>query len=98
MELPIFDDLDDLEHYLKTTTLESLLDECRARGITQKRLASMFRLPSNFLTVVKSSERKGHYFNFIGACKIACLYVLEMEERVSKERRASSETSRKRTG
>jgi hypothetical protein len=45
----------------------------------------MFRLPSNFLTVVKSSERKGHYFNFIGACKIACLYVLEMDERASKE-------------
>jgi hypothetical protein len=61
------------------------LDECRARGVTQKRLVEMFRLPPNFLTVVKSSERKGHYFNFIGACKIACLYVLEMKERAPKD-------------
>jgi hypothetical protein len=87
MEIPIFDNLDDLEQYLKATTLESLLDECRARGITQKRLATMFRLPPNFLSVVKSSERKGHYFNFIGACKIACLYVLEMSRQASKESR-----------
>ncbi len=84
MEIPTFDSLDDLERYLKTTTLESLLDECRARGITQKRLAAMFQLPPNFLTVVKSSERKGHYFNFIGACKIACLYALEMSEQATK--------------
>jgi hypothetical protein len=84
MELPTFDSLDDLEQYLKTSTLESLLDECRARGITQKRLAAMFQLPPNFLTVVKRSERKGHYFNFIGACKIACLYVLEMSEQVAR--------------
>ncbi len=83
MELPAFDNLDELERYLKATTLESLLNECRARGITQTRLAGMFRLPSNFLTVVKRSERKGHYFNFIGACKIACLYILQMSDRAS---------------
>lgn len=76
-----FNNLDELESYLEATTLESLLDECRRRGITQKRLAEMFRLPPNFLSVVKRSERKGHYFNFIGACKIACLYVLAMSER-----------------
>jgi hypothetical protein len=80
MELPKFHNLDELEVYLQDTTLEALLDECRARGITQKRLATLFRLPANFLTVVKSSERKGHYFNFIGACKLACLYMLEMEQ------------------
>jgi hypothetical protein len=85
MELLEFDNLSNLELYLKDTTLESLLGECRARGITQKRLATMFRLPPNFLSVVKSSERKGHYFNFIGACKIACLYVLEISERTSIE-------------
>ncbi len=77
---PSFKSLDELERYLKTTTLEQLLDECRQRGITQARLAGMFRLPPNFLSVVKSSERKGHYFNFIGACKLACLYVLSMPE------------------
>lgn len=80
MTLPKFDNLNELETYLQDTSLESLLDECRQRGITQKRLAEMFRLPSNFLSVVKRSERKGHYFNFIGACKIACLYVLEIDE------------------
>ncbi len=57
---PSFKSLDELERYLKTTPLEQLLDECRQRGITQTRLASMFRLPPNFLNVVKSSERKGH--------------------------------------
>lgn len=76
MELPHFDNLEALEDYVEYVTLEELLEACRKQGITQKRLAKMFRLPANFLTVVKSSERKGHYFNFIGACKIACLQVL----------------------
>jgi hypothetical protein len=84
MEPPEINTLNGLERYLSDVSLESLLDECRARGITQKRLAGMFRLPPNFLTVVKSSERKGHYFNFIGACKIACLYVLALERQVSR--------------
>lgn len=82
---PQFKNLDELETYLQDTTLESLLDECRKRGITQKRLAEMFQLPPNFLSVVKRSERKGHYFNFIGACKLACLYVLALEEHTSKD-------------
>lgn len=80
MTPPKFNELAELETYLQDTSLESLLDECRKRGISQKRLAEMFRLPANFLSVVKRSERKGHYFNFIGACKLACLYVLEMDE------------------
>jgi hypothetical protein len=85
MEIPQFDNLDELEDYLEGITLEELLEECRRRGITQKRLAKMFRLPANFLTVVKSSERKGHYFNFIGACKLACLYVLSMSEQTKQK-------------
>lgn len=85
MEIPQFKNLDELERYLEDNTLEALLEECRRQGITQKRLAEMFRLPSNFLTVVKRSERKGHYFNFIGACKIACLYVLAMNQDASEE-------------
>lgn len=85
MTLPELNNLDELENYLEATTLESLLEECRRRGMTQKRLAKMFRLPSNFLSVVKRSERKGHYFNFIGACKIACLYVLTMDERTARK-------------
>ena len=80
MTPPKFDNLTELEIHLQETTLESLLDECRRRGLTQKRLAEMFGLPANFLSVVKRSECKGHYFNFIGAYKIACLYVLEMDE------------------
>ena len=84
MEPPAFDSLDGLERYLKTAALEALPDACRARGVTQKRWAEMFRLPPNFLTVVKSSERKGHYFNFAGACKIAGLYVLEMDEQAAR--------------
>ena len=75
---PRFANLDELEQYLEGVTLEQLLDECRQRGITQKRLAGMFRLPPGFLSVVKRSERMGHYFNFIGACKLACLYVLSL--------------------
>lgn len=85
MTLPEFDNLDELERYLEETSLEALLEECHRRGITQKRLAEMFRLPSNFLSVVKRSERRGHYFNFIGACKIACLYVLAMNEQTAQK-------------
>jgi hypothetical protein len=85
MDLPSFKNIDDLEAYLQDTSLESLLDECRRRGITQKRLAGMFQLPPNFLSVVKRSERKGHYFNFIGACKLACLDVLMLEEHPASE-------------
>ena len=67
--LPPFTTFTELERYVQTVTLEELLDKCRQRGITQKQLARMFRLPPNFLSVVKSSERKGHYFNFIGRAR-----------------------------
>jgi hypothetical protein len=77
-----FASLDAVEQYLEGVTLEERFDECRQRGITQKRLAGMFRLPPNFLSVVKRSGRIGHYFNFIGACKLACLYVLSLPDSV----------------
>ncbi len=85
-----FESLDELEAYVQSTTLEELLDQCRQRGITQKRLAEMFYLPPNFLSVVKRSERRGHYFHFIGACKLACLYVLSLPDDAP-----SSESKRK---
>ena len=88
MPLPKSDDLDEPECYLQGATLESLLDDCRAHGVAQTRMARMFRLPANYLSSVKRSERKEHYFNFIGACRLVCLYVLALDERVRTGSRA----------
>jgi hypothetical protein len=37
--------------------------------------------------MMASHERKGHYFNFIGACKLACLYVLSLPESATEKRK-----------
>ena len=62
MPLPEFDDLDEPECHLQGATVESLLDDCRAHGITQTRMARMFRLPANLLSAAKRSEREEALF------------------------------------
>ena len=69
--------LSDLEEYLRGITLESLLDELKTKGITQKAFAEAIGMNSRHLSSVKSSELRNRYYNELGAIKLACLWVLE---------------------
>jgi hypothetical protein len=69
--------LAELNGYLQGTTLDSLIQELKANGITRKAFAESLGMSSQYLSAVKSSERRNRYFNELGAIKIACLWVLE---------------------
>jgi uncharacterized Zn finger protein len=69
--------LTDVQAYLKSVTLESLLSQLKEKGITQKAFAEQIRMNTRHLTAIKSSELRHHYFNELGATKLACLWVLE---------------------
>ena len=69
--------LGDLSDYLKTTTLDALLSDLKAKGITQKAFAESIGMNPRHLGAVKSSERRNHFFNELGAIKLACLWALE---------------------
>lgn len=69
--------LAELETYLKGVTLEALLKELRASGMTQKAFAQAIRMNPRHLSAVKSSELRNRYYNELGAIKLACLWVLE---------------------
>ncbi|MFN0124296.1 MAG: SWIM zinc finger domain-containing protein [Blastocatellia bacterium] len=69
--------LDALAAYLEGVTLESLLDELKEKGITQKALAESIGMSSRHMSAVKSSELRNHYFHELGATKLACLWALE---------------------
>ena len=66
-----------LQSYLKGITLEALLQELRAQGVTQKAFAASIGMNSQHLSAIKSSELRNRYFNELGATKLACLWVLE---------------------
>jgi uncharacterized Zn finger protein len=69
--------LNDLPDYLKTTSLEVLLAELKANGISQKAFAESIGMNPRHLGIVKSSEKRNHYFKELGAIKLACLWALE---------------------
>ncbi len=69
--------LPELEEYLQGTTLDALLSELRANGITQKAFAESIGMNLRHLSAIKSSELRNHYYNELGATKLACLWVLE---------------------
>ena len=69
--------LPELQEYLKGTTLDALLSELRAHGITQKAFAASIGMNPRHLSAVKSSELRNRYFHELGATKLACLWVLE---------------------
>lgn len=80
--------LEDLESFLKGKTLEMLLKDMKATGITQKAFAESIGMNPGHLTAIKSSELRNRYFNELGATKLACLWVLEhlKPQATSKER------------
>ena len=67
----------DLPSYLQSVTLDSLLQQMKEQGITQKAFAESIGMNPRHLTVMKSSEARNRYFNELGATKLACLWFLE---------------------
>ena len=70
-------DLIELQTYLKSVTLDTLLGDLKASGISQKAFAESIGMSTTHLSAVKSSELKNRYFHELGATKLACLWVLE---------------------
>jgi len=70
-------ELAELYEYLQSVTLEALLQELKAHGITQKAFAEGIGMNSRHLSAVKSSELRNHFHYELGATKLACLWVLE---------------------
>jgi len=69
--------LADLQAYLQGVTLETLLAELKANGITQSAFAASIGMNTRHLSTVKSSELRNHFYYELGATKLACLWVLE---------------------
>jgi uncharacterized Zn finger protein len=69
--------LTDVRSYLDSVTLETLLSQLKEKGITQKAFAEQIGMNTRHLAAIKSSELRHHYFNELGATKLACLWVLE---------------------
>lgn len=70
-------ELAELTEYLQSVTLESLLQELKAHGISQKAFAEGIGMNSRHLSAVKSSELRNHFYHELGATKLACLWVLD---------------------
>ena len=69
--------LEDVAGYLQGVTLDALLQELKAHGITQKQMAESIGMSPRHLTAIKSSERRHRYFHELGATKLACLWMIE---------------------
>jgi hypothetical protein len=63
--------------HLQSVTLEVLLTQLKDQGITQKAFAEQIGMHTRHLAAMKSSELRHHYFNELGATKLACLWMLE---------------------
>jgi hypothetical protein len=69
--------LSDLEDYLESITLDSLIKQLKTKGFTQKALAESMGMNPRHLASIKSCELRNSYYNELGATKLACLWVLE---------------------
>ncbi len=69
--------LTDVRAYLDSVTLDALLTQLKAKGITQKAFAEQIGMNTRHLAAIKSSELRHHYFNELGATKLACLWMLD---------------------
>ncbi len=70
-------ELADMPEYLRSVTLDGLIQELKKKGITQKAFAESIGMSSQKLSAIKSSERRNRYFHELGATKLACLWILE---------------------
>lgn len=69
--------LPDIADYLQNRTLDALLTEIKAHGMTQTAFAESIRMPTRHLFAIKASELRNRYFHELGVTKLACLWVLE---------------------
>jgi uncharacterized Zn finger protein len=71
------DDIADLPEYLRSVTLDELIQGLKKHGISQQAFAESMGMSSQKLSAIKSSEKRNRYFHELGATKLACLWVLE---------------------
>lgn len=69
--------LADVPLYLQSVTLDTLLKELKAHGMTQKEFAESIGMNPRHLSAIKASELRNRAFNELGATKLACLWILE---------------------
>jgi hypothetical protein len=69
--------LPELQAYLAGVTLEDLLVQLKAHGITQKAFAEGIGMSPRHLGAIKSAEARNHIFNELGATKLAVLWAVE---------------------
>jgi len=69
--------LTDVRAYLDNVTLDTLLTQLKAKGITQKAFAEQIGMNTRHLAAIKSSELRNHFFNELGVTKLACVWMLE---------------------
>jgi len=69
--------LSDLRAYLAHTTLESLLQQLKERGVSQTAFAEGIGTSSQHLGVIKRSELRNRFHKELGAVKLACLWMLD---------------------
>jgi uncharacterized Zn finger protein len=69
--------LTDVNEFLESVTLESLLAQLKDKGISQKTFAASIGMSTQHLSAVKSSELNNRFYHELGATKLACLWVLE---------------------
>jgi uncharacterized Zn finger protein len=72
--------LDDISHYLSSVTLDDLVKELKEKGITQKRTIEILNMNPGLFGSAKRCEQRGRYYNFLGALKLSCLYLLDLVE------------------
>ena len=69
--------LADVNEFLQSVTLESLLTRLKVKGISQKTFAASIGMSTQHLSSVKSSELNNRFYHELGATKLACLWILE---------------------
>jgi hypothetical protein len=68
---------EDLQVFLKEVTLDSLLEDLKANGISQKQLAETVGISPRQLSLIKAGEARNRFYNELGPLKLSCLWMLE---------------------
>ena len=77
LKLQNVENVTQLPAVLRRVTLDSLLKDLKAKGITQKAFAENIGMNPRHLSAIKSSELRNRYYNELGATKLAVIWVLE---------------------
>jgi len=70
--------LSDIPEFLDSVTLDDLVKELKKRKITQKEITRILNMNQNLFISAKRCEKIGHRYNFLNACKLACMYLIEI--------------------